>query len=118
MKNKSLTLFLLLIVVKIGWTQNTNLDYKYALKIYNLTAFEEQTKSKRLNYTSSHHDQYTNTTFQILHPTIAFQWKSNKNNSHEIELTSFKMGKIRTRPENVMDTSNNCKCNLTFGNTL
>ncbi len=82
MKNKSLTLFLLIIVVKTGWTQNTNLDYKYALKIYNLTTYEEQLKSTRLNDTSSYRYQYTNTTLQILQPTIAFQWKSKKNNLH------------------------------------
>ena len=100
MKNKSLTLFLLIIVVKTGWTQNANLDYKYALKIYNLTTYEEQLKSKRLNDTSSYRYQYTNTTLQILQPTIAFQWKTKKNNLHEIELTSLILGKIGAKTEN------------------
>ena len=107
MKNKSLTLFLLIIVVKTGWTQNTNLDYKYALKIYNLTTYEEQLKSTRLNDTSSYRYQYTNTTLQILQPTIAFQWKSKKNNLHEIELTSLILGKIGTKTEIIEDTVNN-----------
>jgi hypothetical protein len=107
MKNKPLTLLLLIIVVKTGWTQNTNLDYKNALKFYNLTTFEEQTKSRRLNDSSSYRYQYTNTTLQILHPTIAFQWKSKKNNFHEIELTSLMLGKIGTQTEITNDTTIN-----------
>ena len=65
MKNKPLTLLLLIIVVKTGWTQNTNLDYKSALKIYNLTTFEEQITSRRFNDSSSYRYRYTNTTLQI-----------------------------------------------------
>lgn len=90
---KKLLIFFLTIVVKIGWTQNANLDYKSALKIYNLTSFDEQTISRRLTASSPLY-QYTNTTLQILNPTIAFQWQSKRNNFHEIELTSFMLGKI------------------------
>lgn len=107
MKNKPLTLLLLIILVKTSWAQNTNLDYKSALKFYNLTTFEEQTKSRRLNDTSSYRYQYTNTTLQILHPTIAFQWKSKKNNFHEIELTSLMLDKIGTKTDIINDTTNN-----------
>ena len=107
MKNNPLTLLLLIIVVKTGWTQNTNLDHKSSLKIYNLTTFEERTKSRRLSDSSSYRYQYTNTTLQILHPTIAFQWKSKKNNFHEIELTSLMLGKIGTQTEIINDTINN-----------
>jgi len=106
MKKKLLTLFLLIIVVKIGWTQNTNLDYKSALKIYNLTSFDEQTITRRLT-TSSPRYQYTNATLQILHPTIAFQWRSKKNNFHEIELTSFMLGKVGKNTDIMNDTTNN-----------
>lgn len=107
MKNKPLTLLLWIVVVKTGWTQNTNLDYKSALKIYNLTTFEEQTKSRKLNDSSFYRYQYTNTTLQIFHPTIAFQWKSKKNNFHEIELTSLMLGKIGSQTEIINDTTNN-----------
>lgn len=106
MKKKLLILLLLTIVVQIGWSQNTNLDYKSAIKIYNLTTFDEQTKSKRLNDTSSNSYQYSNTTLQIFHPTIAFQWKSRKNNFHEIELTSLMLGKIGTKTEIGNETIN------------
>jgi hypothetical protein len=107
MINKPLTSLLLLLIVKIGWTQNPNLDYKSALKIYNLTTFEEQTKSRRLNDTSSNRYQYTTRTLQIFHPTIAFQWKSKKNNFHEIELTSLMFDKIGTKTEIINDTTHN-----------
>jgi hypothetical protein len=104
MKKKLLTLFVLIIVVKIGWTQNTNLDYKSALKIYNLTSFDEQTISRRLTASSPLY-QYTYTTLHILHPTIAFQWQSKKNNFHEIELTSFLLGKIGKTTDSITTTS-------------
>lgn len=107
MKNNPLTLLLLIIVVKTGWTQNINLDYKSAIKISNLTTFEEQSKSRKLNDTSSYRYQSTHTTLQILHPTIAFQWKSKKNNFHEIELTSLMLGKIGAKNEIIYDTTNN-----------
>ncbi len=108
MKNKLLTILLLTIIVKTGWSQqNTHLNYKAGIKIYNLANFDEQTKSRRLNDTSSYRYQYTNTTLQIFHPTIAFQWKSKKNNFHEIELTNLMFGKIGTITEIVNDTTNN-----------
>ena len=104
MKKKLLTLFLLIIAIKIGWTQNTNLDYNSALKIYNLTSFDEQTISRRLTASSPRY-QYTNATLQILHPTIAFQWRSKKNNFHEIELTSFMLGKIEKTTDSITTNS-------------
>ena len=82
MKNYIL-IILLLLFIKNGWTQNTNLDYKYAIKIYNLTTFDEYRESK------SDTTAYSTKTLQILHPTVAFQWKTKKNNFHEIELTNF-----------------------------
>lgn len=106
MKIKCLFLLLMIFFVKIGWGQNTNLDYKSALKIYNLTTFEELTKSRRLNDTSDYRIQNTSTSLQILHPTIAFQWKSKKNNFHEIELTSFRLGKNDNKIEEINDTTN------------
>jgi hypothetical protein len=107
MKIKLLTLILLKIVVEKSWGQNPNLDYKSALKVYNLTTFEEQTKSNKLNDSSSYQIQNSSTSLQILHPTIAFQWKSKKNNFHEIELTGFVLEKNNTKTEIINDTTNN-----------
>ncbi len=94
-------------MIKNGWTQNTNLDYKNAIKIYNLTTFEEYEKSEKLNDTSSAYFSYTTTNLQILHPTIAFQWKTKKNNFHEIELTCFIIDKAVTKTEIKNTTSAN-----------
>jgi hypothetical protein len=107
MNNISLTLFSLIFVVKISLGQNKNLDYKNAFKIYNLTAFEEETKLRRYNDSSFSYAQYTSTSFQILHPTFAFHWKSKKNNFHEIELTSFMLGKMGKKTEMISNTNNN-----------
>lgn len=104
MKKKLLILILFTIVVKIGWTQNINLDYKSALKFYNLTSIEEQTISRRLTASSPLY-KYKNTTLQILHPTIAFQWRSKKNNFREIELTSFMLRKIEKTTDSISSNS-------------
>ncbi len=90
-------------LISTGWSQNTNLDYRIGLKIYNLSTFEENFKSIQLSDTSSY--QFTNTSTQILHPTIAFQWKAKKNNFHEIELTNFVIGKTGAKTEFVADTN-------------
>jgi hypothetical protein len=90
-------------LISTGWTQNTNLDYRNGLKIYNLSTFEENFKSIQLSDTSSY--QFTNTSTQILHPTIAFQWKAKNNNFHEIELTNFEIGKTGAKTEFVADTN-------------
>ena len=90
-------------LISTGWSQNKNLDYRNGLKIYNLSTFEENFKSIRLSDTSSY--QFTNTSTQILHPTIAFQWKAKNNNFHEIELTNFEIGKTGAKTEFVADTN-------------
>jgi hypothetical protein len=103
LKKKTLSFLFLLVFVKTSWSQNTNLDYRSGLKIYNLSTFEENFKSIRLSDTSSY--QFTNTSTQILHPTIAFQWKARNNNFHEIELTNFEIGKTGAKTEFVADTN-------------
>jgi hypothetical protein len=103
---KTILPFLLLVVfAKTSWSQNTNLNYHSGIKLYNTTIFEEQSKSMLVSDTSSVRFQYTNTNSQILHPTIAFQWKSKTNNFHEIELTNFMVNKVGTKTEYVSDTS-------------
>jgi hypothetical protein len=90
--------------MKGGWTQNTNLDYKIGVKLYNLTTLEEtMTKSD----SSSFSIYKTTTTLQILHPTVAVQWKTKKSNFHEIELTSFILGKLTNKTETIVDSTNN-----------
>jgi len=103
-KNFLASLFMTFLIT-IGWSQNTNLNFQSGIKLYNTTIFEEQSKSMLVSDTSSIRIQYTNKNSQILHPTIAFQWKSKTNNFHEIELTNFMVNKVGTKTEYVSDTS-------------
>lgn len=84
-------LFVLMFLLKIGWSQNENPDFKYAVKLYNLTIFEDKSRSEF--DTSFNHFAITDKTLQILHPTVAFQWRTDKNNFHEIELTNLSLDK-------------------------
>jgi len=107
---KYILIILLLLFIKNSWAQNTNLDYKNAIKIYNLSTFEEYRELKSDSF------RYTATTLQLLHPTIAFQWKTKKNNFHEIELTNFMLSKVGTKTETVTNTSGNAQ--MVSGNDL
>ncbi len=85
--------------IKLGLTQNPNLDYKNAIKIYNQTSFEEFSKTLRTNDSSGNYLDYRSTNLQILHPTIAYQCKTKKNNFREFELTGFSFAKNVERTE-------------------
>lgn len=113
MKNYFVIVITILFINK-GWTQNTNLDYKNAIKIYNLTTFDEYREFK--SDTTAYSFRYTTATVQILHPTIAFQWKTKKNNFHEIELTNFMLSKVGTQTEIVNNTTGNGQ--MVSGNDL
>lgn len=104
MKNYFVIVVIFFIINK-GWTQNTNLYYKNAIKIYNLTTFEEYREFK--SDTSAYSFQFNTAALQILHPALAFQWKTNKNNFHEIELTNFMLNKVKTNSEIVNDSTGN-----------
>lgn len=104
MKN-GILLFSLLILIKISFSQNTNLDYKNAIKISNLSTFDKTYNPINVNDTSTKNLYTTKTTVQILHPTVAFQWKAKKNNFHEIELTNFSISKVETKTEIINDTT-------------
>lgn len=84
---KYITLVVLLLFVKSGWTQNSYLDYKGAIKFSN----QITVMSKRIyeGDTTLYDWQYRNGTYQIFHPTFAVQLTDKKNNIHEIELTDL-----------------------------
>ncbi|MDQ3048793.1 MAG: hypothetical protein M3R27_14680, partial [Bacteroidota bacterium] len=86
--------------------QNTSLDYKHAIKVYNLSSFDEFRRSERVNDSSSEYYSYTTTNLRILHPSVAFQWKTSKNNFHEIELTDLALNKAGSITSLKNDTSN------------
>jgi hypothetical protein len=104
--NRNCLIITTLIFIKSALSQNTLLDYKYALKIYNLSTFEENNKTRRVNNSASYYYNFKSTTLQVLHPTIAFQWKAKKNNFHEMELTSLIVGKLSTKTEILNDSTN------------
>lgn len=81
----------------VSEAQNTNLIYKYALKVYNLTSYYENNTGPTQSDSSS--AVYTTNDLKILHPTFAFQWQNSKKNIHELELTSFLLGKLSTQKD-------------------
>jgi hypothetical protein len=86
------------------WSQNENLDYKYAIKLYNLITFEDNSKTG-VDTSLLNTYYFTEKTLQALHPTIAFQWKTKKNDFHEIELTSFRLDKVESATDTIIDSS-------------
>jgi len=98
-----LSFFVFIFLLQTGWSQNENLDHKYAVKLYNQTTFENYGKTESDSIYD--HYVYTDKRLQVLHPTFAFQWKTRKNNFHEVELTSFSLDKVKTGTEVRNDTS-------------
>ena len=92
----SILLLTVLQFVAHCFSQNTNLDYKKAIKIYNLTSYEKYSKSEYIDDSSSAYLLSTVSDLQILHPTFAFQWKTRKNNFQEIEISYLMLGKKST----------------------
>jgi hypothetical protein len=91
-------LIVIMFLFHSGWSQTTNTSFKYAIKLYNLTSFEDKSRHE-LDIVSIQAHEITNTELQILHPTVAFQWKTKKNNLHEIELTNFSLDKVDAEKE-------------------
>jgi hypothetical protein len=101
---KYLSIIFLLLFIQKGFAQNINTDYKSAIKIYNLTYYENSDKSIFDSTIYSTHTK--NSSLKFFHPTVAFQWKSKKNNFHEIELTNFNLTKNKSEKEIVNDSTN------------
>jgi len=116
MKNIILLAFMLSIVV-IGKTQNSNLDFENGFKIYNLTSYDVTHHLYMPSSSPSNHYEITNSDWQFLHPSVAFQWKTEKNNFHEIELKDFAMSTNSTITELVNDTTFNILTSVTSGIT-
>jgi hypothetical protein len=85
---KYISLLVLLLFIKIGWAQNTNLEFKAAIKFSNQTTVIG--KDIYVLDTTLYDWLYRNGTYQVFHPTFAVQWTTKKNNIHEIELTDLR----------------------------
>jgi len=98
--------FLILFIfsfVNSGLSQNPNLDYSGAFKIYNTSSFSQSTYTIPDSSVYSKKSTYSN--LQIFHPTIAFQWKTKKNNFHEVELTDFSFNRSSFLREEILDST-------------
>lgn len=89
-------LLVLVLLVKAGLSQNTNIDYKYIIKLYNLSRYEEIVKPGFLNLTTHNYYFDKKDNLQIIHPTLAFQWRTPKNNFQEVELLDLRMEKQKS----------------------
>lgn len=89
MKKYILVIFLI-VLIQTGRTQNTNLDFKYAVKLYNIFSSEDYSNSD--NDTNLNSFRYSNKKLRLFHPTFAFQWKTANHNFHEVELIDFVFG--------------------------
>ncbi|MEI8046528.1 MAG: hypothetical protein WCI92_04045 [Bacteroidota bacterium] len=95
---KKLTFISVLIVSFLfARAQNANLDYKYAVKAYNLASY--YTGSILAKISDSSDITFTTDDLKILHLSLAFQWQNKKKNFHELELTSFELGKLSNQDE-------------------
>jgi hypothetical protein len=104
MKNYFL-IILAIIFINKGWTQNSNINYIYALKIYNLSSYNELSFKRADSSTNLNQTEYSYNYLKVLNPTIAIQWKTKKNNFREIELTNFTTNKTNSKKIIIYDTT-------------
>jgi hypothetical protein len=85
---KSIVFFLLVLSCCSAYAQNSNLDYKYAVKLYNLTTIADKNQLyKDSNYVRSVSID------KIAYPAAALQIATKKKNFHEIELSDLTIGR-------------------------
>ena len=94
-----------MMLVKTTAAQNPNTDYKFGVKVYNLTQYEESEKSDPESLGTHNFFLYKSKNLKVLHPTMAFQWKSKKNNFHEVEITDLQLENKGTVDESENDSS-------------
>ena len=109
MKNNATIFFLLL--PAFASSQNKNLDYKRAIKFYNLSTYQKTTSTSSDSVFT--YNSYSSN-FQILHPTIAFGWKAKNQNSNEVELTGLLVKKTSSN-SSIATTSSNLPPNTVSG---
>jgi hypothetical protein len=85
--------FIIQLIVLLSGTalhaQNTHLDYNYALKVCNLGSFERTSWSGPSDW-PGYHDLHEAQQLELFHPVFAFQWRSKRDNFHELELSDLK----------------------------
>jgi hypothetical protein len=93
---------LFLVLTHCALAQNTHLDFRNAIVVYNHSTFEQD--KGRPVVSNSTLSAYTDSRLQVLHPTIAFRWRTKAINFQEIELSNLLVRSVDYRLENY-DTS-------------
>lgn len=104
MKKIIVIIFLFFAFLQEGWGQNSNLGYKYALKISNSATYEVYDRNRNLS-PSTDFLTFSTERLQLLQPAIAFQWKAKKNLFHEVEITNFSVANVETSVRKYTDGS-------------
>jgi len=92
MKISSLVALAILLCIGIAEAQNPNLDFKYSVKVSNLSTLQKRSEVNRVgNNDTAIIDEHNS--LRLFHPTIAFQIKNKRNNIHEIELTDLSVAR-------------------------
>lgn len=81
---------LLMTISSTALSQNTHLNFKHGLKLYNLSSYEGRSWQKRPPNSSGNYYFYHESIYRLLQPTIAFQWNPGKGNFHELSLEDLK----------------------------
>jgi hypothetical protein len=102
---RNLTIIIpLMLIANYAMTQNTNLDYKRAFKISNMTRYETFKSSTMLVDSVNSTVENKSSSLQLFHLTFAYQWKARKNNFHEIELIDLTVGRLAAKSEKKVDS--------------
>lgn len=94
-------LLLAISLSKFALAQNPYLDYKYSLKISNLSTLKLQQVIPQ--YASSPYALSVKTgdkiynQFQLFHPTVAFDWMTKRKNTREFEVVDLVLNRQSTR---------------------
>lgn len=104
MKNYALIISLLLLS-NFAWSQNPNLDYKHAVKIYNVSTYSRTSNKTFMNDSLNTQMKEIYSSFQFFNPSIALQWATKRNNFHEISMGNMQFGKTQMKREISSDSS-------------
>jgi hypothetical protein len=96
MKLKLIFLLVVTATAAALFAQNPNTDYRFGIKLYNLATYDHTEELKPTNPVGFTYNHVTTENVRLLHPALAFQWRSKKNNFHEIELTELKWDNTAT----------------------
>ncbi|MBI1222725.1 MAG: hypothetical protein GC180_09000 [Bacteroidetes bacterium] len=69
-----------------GWSQNSNLDYHHAIKLYSQTSYTSTSQQLSIFDTLGNYRAISSKSFQLIQPSLAYQWKTKKNNFHEVAI--------------------------------